>query len=206
MNLRASSSAISSRLKRMDQSGPYSSPWSLRERLGFGLWRLVWALFCRPTPKYFMEWRNWILRIFGAKVQGRPFVSPSAVIKIPWQLELHDRACIGPGAEIYNLGPVVLEAGCTVAQQAYLCGGTHDFEDPRLPLMVGRIVVRRNAFIGARAFILPGVEIGEGAIVGACAVVTRDVQPWTVVAGNPARVVRKRRGQLSPDVEPSGAV
>jgi putative colanic acid biosynthesis acetyltransferase WcaF len=180
------------RLVAMSQGGPYSSPWTWHQRIGFALWKIVWTVLCRPTPKYFIGWRNLVLKAFGAKLQGRPFVSQRAVIKIPWNLELHDRSCIGPQAEVYSLAPVILEAGCTIAQQAYLCCGTHNFDDPRLPLVVGPIVVRKNAFIGARAFICPGVEIGEGAVVGACAVVTRDVEPWTVVAGNPARLIRKR--------------
>jgi putative colanic acid biosynthesis acetyltransferase WcaF len=185
--------AFPKRLKTMPQAGPYASPWTWRERAGFMLWRVTWAVFCRLTPKYLIRWRNVILRAFGARVRGRPFVAPTAVIKIPWNLELHDHACIGPYAQVYNLSQVVLETGCTIAQEAYLCGGTHDFEDPRLPLVVGPIVVRKDAFVGARAFVCPGVEIGEGAVVGACAVVTRDVDPWAFVAGNPARFLKPRR-------------
>ena len=58
--------------------------------------------------------------------------------------------------------------------------------------MVGNMVIGGDVFIGARGFVMPGVQIGEGAVVGACAVVTKDVPPWTVVAGNPAREVKKR--------------
>jgi putative colanic acid biosynthesis acetyltransferase WcaF len=79
-----------------------------------------------------------------------------------------------------------------VSQQAYICNGTHDLADSILPLLVGNIVIGRDVFIGARAFVMPGITIGEGAAVGACAVVTKDVEPWTVVAGNPARVIKKR--------------
>jgi putative colanic acid biosynthesis acetyltransferase WcaF len=52
-------------------------------------------------------------------------------------------------------------------------------------------VIGKNAFVGARAFVLPGVRIGERAIVGACSVVTRDVESDAVVAGNPARVINR---------------
>jgi len=179
-------------LEVMFQTGPYASPWSWRVRFGFALWQVAWTVLCRPTPKYFIRWRNLVLRAFGAKVRGRPFVSPSAVIKIPWNLELHHHSCIGPHAEIYNLAPVMLEEGSTIAQQVYLCGGTHDFEEPKLPLVIGAITVRKHAFVGARAFIMPGVEIGQGAVIGACAVVTKHVPPWTVVVGNPARVIKQR--------------
>jgi UDP-2-acetamido-3-amino-2,3-dideoxy-glucuronate N-acetyltransferase len=59
-------------------------------------------------------------------------------------------------------------------------------------------LVRRRASIGSNATILAGLTIGEGALVGAGAVVTRDVPAWTVVAGNPARVIRARRSDIPP--------
>jgi putative colanic acid biosynthesis acetyltransferase WcaF len=93
---------------------------------------------------------------------------------------------------VYNLGGATLGPRCTVAQQAYLCGGTHDFTHPALPLVVGEIVIGADAFIGARAFVLPGVRVGAGAVVGACAVVTADIEPGAVVAGNPARFIKRR--------------
>jgi putative colanic acid biosynthesis acetyltransferase WcaF len=171
------------------QPDAYTSPWSLRVRLGVALWGMVWLFLFRPTPKPLSPWRLFLLRLFGCRVSGRPFVSESAVIKMPWNLTLEDRACLGPGCEVYNLAPVVLHARCTVAQQAYLCCGTHDLTKPNLPLVVGPIEVGADAFLGARAFVLPGVTIGEGAVVGACGVVTRDVPAWTIVAGNPAKTI-----------------
>lgn len=105
---------------------------------------------------------------------------------------MEDRACLAPYSQVYNLGPVVLKARSTVAQEAYLCGGTHDFSDPTLALVVGEIVVGEDAFIGARAFVLPGVHIGDGAVIGACSVVTKDMPAWTICAGNPCRPIKPR--------------
>ena len=180
------------RLTTLPQPDAYTSPWSLRVRLGIALWSAVWLLLFRPTPKPLSRWRVWLLRCFGARVRGRPFVDASAVIKMPWNLEIEDRACLGPRSEVYNLGRVILRERSTLAQQAYLCAGTHDFSAPQLPLVVGPIEVGPDAFVCARAFVLPGVSVGAGAIVGACAVVTKDVAPWTIVAGNPARPVGRR--------------
>lgn len=180
------------RLDRRDQKSAYVSPWPLRERVLRSVWTLTWLVLAGPTPAPLNNWRILLLRLFGCKVTGRPYVSPTARIKVPWNLTLEDRACLGSYSEVYNLGPVVLRARCTVAQQAYLCGGTHDLTSPTLHLVVGPIDIGPDAFVGARAFILPGVVVGEGAVVGACGVVTKDVPAWTVVAGNPARVIGTR--------------
>jgi putative colanic acid biosynthesis acetyltransferase WcaF len=184
--------APTSRMAVRTQRDPYSSPWSVRHRLRVLAWTIVRATLFRPTPKPLYRWRVLLLRLFGCRVHGRPFVAASAVIREPWNLTLEDRACLGPGSEVYNLGLVTIGEGATVAQQAYLCCGTHDFADPTLPLVVGPIDIGPHAFIGARAFILPGVMVGARAIVGACAVVTRDVPPNAVAAGNPARVIGQR--------------
>lgn len=174
------------------QATAFSSPWTRRERVGLLLWEYAWPLLCRWTPKPLNAWRLWVLRAFGARVEGRPFVHGRARVQIPWKLTLRDRACLGDGAMAYSLGPIALGARCTVAQEAYLCAGTHDFADPNLPLQTAPIVVGEDAFVGARAFVLPGVTVGARAVIGAASVVTRDVPAGMVAAGNPARVVRPR--------------
>jgi len=174
------------------QKDAYSSPWSVRTRCAVLLWNVTWLFLFRPTPKHLKSWRIFLLRVFGCQVSGRPYVAPSARIKMPWHLTLHDHACLGPESEVYNLGHVTLRARACVSQQAYLCAGTHDFSSPDLPLVVGPIELGEDVFVGARAFILPGVRIGNGALVAACAVVTKDVAPWTVVGGNPARFIKQR--------------
>jgi putative colanic acid biosynthesis acetyltransferase WcaF len=59
-------------------------------------------------------------------------------------------------------------------------------------LVTARIVVGEDAFVGARAFVLPGVTIGARSVVGACSVVTHDVLPDTIAAGNPCKTIRAR--------------
>ncbi len=116
-----------------------------------------------------------------------------ARIQIPWRLTLHDRACLGDRANAYSLGEIEIGSNATIAQEAYLCTGTHRFDDPVRPLQTSKIMIGEGAFVGARAFIMPGVSIGAGAIVGACAVVTKDVPANTVVVGNPARTTGESR-------------
>lgn len=163
------------------------SPWTLGARLRALVWQIVWAGCCVWTPKPANAWRLIVLRGFGARIVGTPFVHQRARIQLPWNVELHDRACVGDRTNLYSLDRIVLHAGATVAQEAYLCCGTHEFSQPELPLLTAPIVVERGAFVGARAFVLPGVTIGERAVVGAMSVVTRDVPAGARVKGNPAR-------------------
>lgn len=174
------------------QAGAHASPWSLRRRFALLAWGCVWSLACSWTPKPLNPWRLLVLRLFGATIRGTPFVHQRARIQQPWNLTLHDGACLGDGAQAYSLGPIVLYEDATVAQEAYLCTGTHDFTQPHLPLQSAPIVVGRGAFVGARAFVLPGLTLGARCIVGAMSVVTRDVPPGAIVAGNPARLLGQR--------------
>lgn len=155
------------------------------------LWALVNPLF-RFSPRILFGWRRLLLRMFGAKVGRHVNVYNTARIYFPWNLEIADWSAIGEHAFIYNLGPVSVGERVTISQRAHLCAGTHDYTDPTLPLQKPPIVVEDQAWICADAFIGPGVTIGEGAVVGARAVVVKDVEPWQVVAGNPVRVVKRR--------------
>jgi putative colanic acid biosynthesis acetyltransferase WcaF len=178
----------------------FGSPWSLRERCRLLVWNVAWLVFCRWTPKYANQWRLWILKGFGCNLEGKPFVSQSAKIHAPWRLSVHDRACVGPHAEIYNLGQVILRERATIAQYAYLCGGSHDFSRSDLPLITDSIVLGEESFVGAKAIVLLGVSVGAGAIIGAGSVVTADIPPWTIWAGNPAREINRRARLSDPPI------
>lgn len=186
------SAKTNSRLSVCAQDNFYSSPWSSKVLLKMALWEFAWLFFCRWTPKPMRPWRNIVLRTFGAQIAEPNFVASSANIKMPWNLKMEPRSCIGSKAQIYNLALVTIRERATIAQEAYLCCGTHKFDHPALPLVVGPIDVGADAFIGARAFVQPGIVIGAGAIIGACSVVTKDVEPWTISAGNPSKWLKNR--------------
>ncbi len=179
-------------LKTYSQNSPYVTPWKFRERLGKILWDCCWLLFCRWTPKYLNLWRLLWLRMFGATIKGLPFVHQRARIAIPWNLILHDRACLGDRSNAYSLGEIEIGARATVAQEAYLCTGTHDFGNSSLPLQTGKITIGEDAFIGARAFIQPGIKIGRGAVIGACSLVSKDMPDDMVCIGHPCKPLKPR--------------
>lgn len=171
------------------QSSPYDSPWSLNQRIKMLLWEYVWLVLCSWTPKPANPWRIAWLKLFGAEIHGRPFVHQRARIQIPWNLTIHDRAALGDRTNVYSLGKITIHECATIAQEAYLCTGTHAFDLTTKNLITLSISIGADAFVGARAFIMPGVIVGAGAIVGACSVVTKDVESDSTVAGNPARII-----------------
>jgi putative colanic acid biosynthesis acetyltransferase WcaF len=174
------------------QKSPYQSPWPWWTQVLLICWRFSWLVFCQWTPKFFNPWRIFVLKLFGANFSGMPFIHSTARIQIPWNLTMKHRACLGERANAYSLGKIKIEEGATIAQDAYLCTGTHDFNDPSLQLITKPITVGKNSFIGARAMILPGVCIGNRAIVGAMSVVSKDVPDHQVIAGNPAKKIGER--------------
>jgi putative colanic acid biosynthesis acetyltransferase WcaF len=108
-------------------------------------------------------------------------------------LSVGERSCLSARVDCYCVADVVIGDDVTVSQDAFLCTASHDIDLADRPLIAVPICLDRGAWVFARATILPGVTVGEGAVVAACAVVTKDVKPHAVVAGNPARVVRERR-------------
>lgn len=160
------------------------------------IWIVMAALLFRPfiTP-VFRKWRLLLLRMFGAEVEWDANVYASVKVWAPWMLRMGHRACLGPEVICYNQDLVVLEDDVIVSQYSYLCTAGHDIDHANTAdsgLVTSPIVLRRGAWIGSRAFIGMGVEIGENAVVGATASVYKNVEPWTVVGGNPAKVIKKR--------------
>ena len=155
------------------------------------LWAFIVPLF-RFSPRICFGWRSFLLRLFGARVGRETHIYNSATIYMPWNFEIGDQSSVGEHAYIYNLGRVTVGSKTTISQRAHLCAGTHDFSDPALPLLKPPILVKDQVWVCADAYVGPGVTVGEGAIVGARAVVIKDVEPWVIVAGNPARTIKAR--------------
>lgn len=187
-NLRAPGETVSGRMEPSD----YPSPHSRANQLMRILWRTVWLLAYRPSPKIFHGWRRLLLRMFGAKIANNAYPHPSVKIWAPWNLEMGPLSCLGPDVDCYCVDRVVVGARATVSQYSFLCTATHDYRDPLMPLVTAPIVIGERAWVAADVFIGPGVTIGEGAVVGARSSVFRNVDPWTVVAGNPARILNNR--------------
>jgi len=174
------------------QNTPFDSPWTISQRIKMLLWEHTWLILCSWTPKPANAWRIFILKLFGVKIYGKPFVHQRARIQIPWNLTMHHKSCLGDRANAYTLGKIEISEYTTIAQEAYICTGTHAFDSHTMNLITAPVKIGKNVFVGARAFIMPGVTIGDYAIIGANSLVSKDVAPGIIVGGNPARFIKKR--------------
>jgi len=165
--------------------------YSRKEFFGRILWGCAQPLF-RYSPRTFFRWRRFLLRFFGAIIGKHVNIYNSAIIYMPWNLEIGDWSAIGEYAYIYNLGKIKIGEKVTISQRVHLCAGTHDYSDPVMPLLKPPIEIQDQAWVAADAFVGPGVTIGGGAVVGARSVVLKDIDPWVVVVGNPAKEIKKR--------------
>jgi putative colanic acid biosynthesis acetyltransferase WcaF len=171
----------------------YSSHFGLGLRLGRALWGLAWLVLFRPSPFPFHGWRRTLLRLFGAKIGPGVHVYPSVLVWAPWNLTMAEGSSLGPWVDCYCVDKIELGAWAVVSQRSFLCAATHDIRSTRFQLITAPIVIGEKAWVAAEAFISPGIKVGEGGVVAARACVVKDVKPWTVVGGNPAKVIGHRR-------------
>lgn len=174
------------------QVSDFRSDLTLANKLARAVWGVTWLLLFRCTPRIAFSWRRTVLRAFGAKVGKRVRVYNTAEIFLPSNLAISDDVVIGPRVDLYCVAKITIEENVIISQRAEICTGTHDYRQPRMPLIAKSVVVKSGAWICSGAFIGPGVTIENSAIVGARAVVFKDVRAGDIVVGNPASVVKNR--------------
>ena len=173
---------------------PYLRPaFPLQDRLRRFSWQIVWLLLYRPSPRPLHAWRSLLLRLFGARMGPHCHFYPASRVWAPWNLLCAEQVTAADGAEIYNPAPIALGSHAILSQQAFLCGASHDYDDQAFPLVASAMRIGAYAWVCARASVAPGVNLGEGAVLGLGSVATRDLEPWTVYAGVPAIKIKDRR-------------
>lgn len=173
----------------------YKNRHSLGSKIVRALWNVVWLFFFRPSPahgKIFNMWRIFILRCFGANIGRSCVIKNSCEIWLPKNLELGDWVALDEKVVCYNVDKIYIGSQSTVSREAFICCAGHDIHSRTMELTFAPVSIGKNCWIASRSTILPGVTIGDGVVVGACSVVAKDIAPWTVVSGNPARFLKAR--------------
>ena len=169
-----------------------ASPYKLSEKIRMQIWWIVERIFFRLSFQKLRGWRNFLLRLFGAKIGSGVGIHPKARIWLPWNLEIGNNTGIGFDVLIYNLGKVVIGNYSTISQRTHINTGSHDINDPDFKLITKPVNIGSGVFIGTETYISPGVTIGDMAVVGARSVVTKDLPANMICYGHPCIPIKER--------------
>lgn len=136
------------------------------------------------------EYNQLINELFMGDIGENCYIGYPLYMNLASNIHIGKNVSINPYFKCMSAGQIYIEDFVQIAMSVSVISNNHDFYE-RSILTVQDTHIKENAWIGANAIILPGVTIGKNAIVGAGSVVTRDVEDNTVVAGNPAKVIRK---------------
>lgn len=175
-------------LSTYDNSGFYPG----RHKMICIFWLLINSIVMQNPLVLSSKIKIMLLKLFGAKIGRGVVIKQGINVKYPWNLEIGDFSWIGENVWLDSLDKIIIGNNVCVSQGAYLCTGNHDWSDFSFGLITRSIVIDSGAWIGAKATLLPGVNIASHSVVAAGSVVSKNTDPFWIYAGNPAHKVKKR--------------
>lgn len=169
-----------------------TTPYSLKYKIKSRLWSLVNSTIFRWTPFFFRRTRICMLKLFGAKVDWTCGVSSHAKIIDPWNLSMGEHSSIGEDCYIRCRDKVIIGKYCCISREVNILTASHNISSPNFEQITKPIIIEDNCWVATRSTLSKGIRIGIGAVVAACSNVIKDVKPWTVVGGNPAKYIKER--------------
>jgi putative colanic acid biosynthesis acetyltransferase WcaF len=187
-----SSSNLDISMSSLDPNRFVASPHSTPNRIARSLWNVCAGLLYRPSPRAAHRYRVLLLRLFGARVHWTAHPYPKCRIWLPKNLTMDAYSCLADDVDCYNVATIEIGSFAIVSQYSYLCTATHDYNDPNLPLQSKPIKIGERSWVCARATVQPGVTLGEGSILALGSIATRDLEPWMIYGGVPAKKIKER--------------
>jgi putative colanic acid biosynthesis acetyltransferase WcaF len=170
----------------------HNSPYSTKEKVYRLLWAIVQATLFRFSFHTWNSWRIFLLRLYGASIDGTCVIRRTVKIECPWNLTMGKNSCLGAGVILYCLGKITIGDRVSISQYAHLCAGSHEYTNQDMPLLRPPITIEDDVWLAADSFVGPNVVVGEGAVLGARAVAMRDLDANMVYSGNPATPLKSR--------------
>lgn len=137
-----------------------------------------------------------VLRCFKMKIGHHTAVCRGVDIRTPYRVSIGSYTTVNKRVVLDGRGGVKIGDNVDIAQDVHIWSLQHDYNSPTYATKSGKVVIEDYVWIASRVTVLPGITIGRGAVIGACSVVTKEVPPMSIVAGNPAKVIGKREDCL----------
>ncbi len=138
------------------------------------------------------HFRRFIYRLGGMRIGKGSTIHCGAKFYNAHKIRIGSDTIIGEDAVLDGRDMLVIGSHVDIASEVMIYNAEHDVNDASFSAITGAVEVEDYVFIGPRAIILPGVKIGRGAVIGAGAVVTKDVEPFKIVGGVPAKEIGER--------------
>lgn len=142
-----------------------------------------------------------LLRLWGARVKWDVALHHGLQVRAARRLRIDHDAFVAEGVVLDARGGIAIGAHTSINTDVQIWTAQHDWRSADFAYSASPVRIGHHCWISARVIVLPGVSVGDGAVVAAGAVVTKDVEPWTLVGGNPARVLRERPKDLTYDLD-----
>lgn len=184
---------------RLDQ---FKLPDDFRGRSAFicQLWWSVQSTLFAWSPQFMYKFRNFLLRLFGAKIGKHVLIRPTVRVTYPWKLTIGDFSWIGDQVELYTLGNIRIGKHTVISQRCYICTGSHDYSVPTFDIFAQDINIGDGVWIASDVFIAPGIYVGDGAVVGVRSTVLDDLPSGMICFGYPAKPVKERKMKTDEDI------
>lgn len=176
----------------MNYSLPKRSSIPFRKKLVNLIWKFFNNfIFPLTFRSHFI--RRKILLLFGAKIAKNVRISSSCKIDYPFNINISDNSSIGPDCYLQALDKIFIGKNVCISDKVSILTGSHDLESDVFELITNKVIINNNVWLSYGCCILNGVTICKNSVVGAFAVVAKNIEKNLVVVGNPAKTVSKRK-------------